>query len=50
MFFVSCAVDKVTTDEELEEMLNCHSVTIFISDVSCTLGASETLLYQMSRG
>ncbi|XP_019713493.1 syntaxin-2-like [Hippocampus comes] len=26
-------VDKVTTDEELEEMLNCHSVTIFISDV-----------------
>nr|XP_061800472.1 syntaxin-2-like [Nerophis lumbriciformis] len=26
-------VDKVTTDEELEEMLNCHNVTIFISDI-----------------
>ncbi|XP_061555310.1 syntaxin-2-like [Phycodurus eques] len=26
-------VDKVTTDEELEEMLNCHNVTIFITDI-----------------
>ncbi|XP_061656386.1 syntaxin-2-like isoform X2 [Syngnathoides biaculeatus] len=26
-------VDKVTTDEELEEMLNCRNVTIFISDI-----------------
>ncbi|XP_054612932.1 syntaxin-2-like [Dunckerocampus dactyliophorus] len=26
-------VDKVTTDEELEEMLNCDNVTIFISDI-----------------
>ncbi|KAM9820203.1 syntaxin-2-like [Neosynchiropus ocellatus] len=26
-------VDKVTTDEELEEMLNCEKLSIFISDV-----------------
>ncbi|XP_077594050.1 syntaxin-2-like [Stigmatopora nigra] len=26
-------VDKVPTDEELEEMLNCHNVTVFISDI-----------------
>ncbi|KAM9794818.1 syntaxin-2-like isoform 1-T1 [Syngnathus typhle] len=26
-------VDKVTTDEELEEMLNRHNVTVFISDI-----------------
>ncbi|XP_077398576.1 syntaxin-2-like [Vanacampus margaritifer] len=26
-------VDKLTTDEELEEMLNCHNVTVFISDI-----------------
>ncbi|CAL1569871.1 unnamed protein product [Knipowitschia caucasica] len=28
-------VDKVTTDEELEEMLNCDSLSIFISDMKC---------------
>lgn len=26
-------VDKVTTDEELEELLNCNSLSIFISDM-----------------
>ncbi|KAM7393096.1 hypothetical protein PAMA_007964 [Pampus argenteus] len=27
-------VDKVTTDEELEEMLNCDNLAIFISDIN----------------
>lgn len=32
--FVSVSVDKVTTDEELEEMLHRDNLSIFISDVS----------------
>ena len=31
---VSLSVDKVTTDEELEEMLQRDNLAIFISDVS----------------
>lgn len=31
--FVSISVDKVTTDEELEDMLHSDNLSIFISDV-----------------
>ncbi len=34
MCFVCISVDKVTTDEELEEMLHRDNLAIFISDVS----------------
>ncbi|XP_055081591.1 syntaxin-2-like isoform X2 [Periophthalmus magnuspinnatus] len=40
-------VDKVTTDEELEEMLNCDSLSIFISDIKCESRLSSQALNEI---
>lgn len=40
-------VDKVTTDEELDEMLNCDSLTIFISDMKCDSRLSSQALNEI---
>ncbi|XP_072311357.1 syntaxin-2-like [Eucyclogobius newberryi] len=40
-------VDKVTTDEALEEMLNCDSLSIFISDVKCDSQLSSEALNEI---
>ncbi|KAJ0057435.1 hypothetical protein NL108_006114 [Boleophthalmus pectinirostris] len=40
-------VDKVTTDEELEEMLNCDSLSIFISDMKCESRLSSQALNEI---
>ncbi|XP_030292576.1 syntaxin-2-like isoform X1 [Sparus aurata] len=40
-------VDKVTTDEELEEMLQCDNLAIFISDVSCQARISSQALSEI---
>lgn len=40
-------VDKVTTDEELEEMLNDDSLSIFISDMKCDSRLSSQALSEM---
>ncbi|XP_061732696.1 syntaxin-2-like isoform X3 [Nerophis ophidion] len=40
-------VDKVTTDEEMEEMLNCDNVTVFISDISLQARMSSEALSEI---
>ncbi|XP_061887109.1 syntaxin-2-like isoform X2 [Entelurus aequoreus] len=40
-------VDKVTTDEEMEEMLNCDNVTVFISDISLQACMSSEALSEI---
>ncbi|KAK7916416.1 hypothetical protein WMY93_012177 [Mugilogobius chulae] len=40
-------VDKVTTDAELEEMLNCDGLSIFISDVKSDSRASSQALNEI---
>lgn len=40
-------VDKVTTDEELEEMLNCDNLTIFISDIKSDARTSRQALSEI---
>lgn len=40
-------VDKVTTDKELEEMLNCDGLSIFISDMTCDSQLSSQALNEI---
>lgn len=40
-------VDKVTTDEELEDMLNCDSLAIFISGMKCDSQLSSQALNEI---
>lgn len=40
-------VDKVTTDEELEDILNCDGLSIFISDMKCNSQLSSLALNEI---
>ncbi|XP_070706568.1 syntaxin-2-like [Pempheris klunzingeri] len=40
-------VDKMTTDEELEKMLHCDNLAIFISDINCDARMSSQALSEI---